>query len=122
MPHGKHGSCLVCYQLSQVIQINIVFVTAFFLSPTMNAQKSHKRKRGKQPIVDRDINSAQAVTHLKITKTNYDGTTFTKCILVSLDSPKKTTSSCAETGGEILVVEYEMDNLSPPPPETTAGN
>jgi len=59
---------------------------------------------------------------MKITKTNNDGTTLTKHILVSLDSPKKTTSSCAETGGEIPVVDYEMDNLSPPPPETTAGN
>jgi len=78
----------------------------------MNAQKSHKRKRGKQPIVDGDINSAQAVTHMKITETNDDGTTFTKRILVSLDSPKKTTSSCAETGGEILVVDYEMDNVT----------
>jgi len=93
-----------------------------FLSPTMNAQKSHKRKRGKQPMVDGDINSAQAVMHMKITKTNNDGTTLTKHILVSLDSPKKTTSSCAETGGEIPVIDYEMDNLSPPPPETTAGN
>jgi len=53
-----------------------VFVTACFLSHTMNAQKSHKQKRGKQPIVDGDINSAQAVTHMKITKTNNDGTTF----------------------------------------------
>ena len=61
----------------------------------MNAQKSHKRKRGKQPIVNGDIHSAQVVTHMKITETNDDGITLTKQVLVSLDSPKKT----AETGG-----------------------
>ena len=111
-------TCALCYQLSQVIQINVFSNLLILLSATMNAQKSHKRKRGKQPIVDGDIHSAQVVTRMKITETNNDGTTFTKWVLVSLDSLKKT----AETGGEVPVVDYGMDNLSPPPPDTTARN
>ena len=84
-----------------------VFETAcFFVSyHNLYAQKSHKQKRGKQPIVDGDINSAQAVMPMKITETNNDGTTLTKCILVSLDSPKKTTSSCAVSK---QVVKYQL--------------
>lgn len=85
----------------------------------MNTNKNHKRKRGHKPMVDGDVSSAQAVTFKTTTETRRDGTTFTKRVLVSLDSQPENVSTAENYPAEDFSYNLERDNNSPPPTERT---
>jgi hypothetical protein len=83
----------------------------------MDSKKSHKRKRGK-PMVDGDITSAHVVTYKTVTETKRDGTSVTKRVAVSLDTPSNV-STTDETPTNDFFNNYEPDNVSPAPVERT---
>jgi hypothetical protein len=84
------------------------------MSTHIQPKKSQKRKRGKQPMVDGEPDSAQVVTHKQITVISDDGTMVKKKVLESLDTPAP--SAAAEPKApEIPPTDHEMDNMSPQP-------
>jgi hypothetical protein len=60
--------------------------TTPFFSTNMS-KKTGKRKRGEHPMIDGNIDSAMVVTPETIFKTKKDGSTVTKQVWVSLDTP-----------------------------------
>src|SRR6202789_1593835 len=58
------------------------------MSTYLQHNKTQKRKRGRKPMVDGELDSARAVTHTKVTVINDDGTVDVKRVLESLDTPK----------------------------------
>lgn len=82
-------------------------------------KKSQKRKRGREPMIDGDIDAAKVVTHTKVSVTNDDGSVSAKQVLESLDDPRKgNNDSKPLEPDEIPQMDYDMDSQSPPPPKT----
>jgi hypothetical protein len=86
----------------------------------MSSKKTHKRKRGNNPMIDGDLSSARFVTFETITETRKDGTMGTKRVMVSLDTPSivSTTSNISTTDeipAEDFSYNHEPENNSPPP-------
>lgn len=86
----------------------------------MNTNRSHKHKRGHKPKVDGDISSAHVVTYKTTTETRRDGTTFTKQVLVSLDSQPENVSTAENNLAEDFSYNLEPDINSPPTQRTYA--
>jgi len=88
----------------------------------MKNNKSHKRKRGKDPLVDGEPESAQAVTYSKVEVTRRDGTTTTRQVLESLDMPpqplppKPLDRVIRELDVSSAHWTHEDTERSPPPP------
>jgi hypothetical protein len=85
-------------------------------------KKSQKRKRGRQPMVDGEIESAKTVTHTKVTVINDDGTISVNQVLESLDNPRKLPPDPKRPErDDIPIMDYDMHNLNniSPPPERT---
>jgi hypothetical protein len=57
------------------------------MSTILKKKSTFRRKRAREPMVDGDVDSAEAVTHTRIAETQYDGTTVFKHIVESLDNP-----------------------------------
>jgi hypothetical protein len=84
------------------------------MSTHIQPKKSQKRKRGKQPLVDGQPDSAQVVTHSKIRVMGDDGTMVMKKILESLDTPTHALSA-EPKDPDMPPIDYEMGNISPQP-------
>lgn len=59
--------------------------------------KNNKRKRGRPAMIDGEVDSATVVTQRTITETNNDGTTITRRVWVSLDTPKEKQTTVEKT-------------------------
>ncbi|KAF8801050.1 hypothetical protein BYT27DRAFT_7216408 [Phlegmacium glaucopus] len=79
--------------------------------------KGHKRKRGRNPMVEGDTDLAKAVTCQTISETQIDGTTVQKWVWVSMDTPKGTLTAI-EKEREVPAIEYEPAHMSPPTERT----
>lgn len=83
------------------------------ISPTMSGSvrnKSHKRKRGKDPLVDGDLEGAEAVTHETVKIIGIDGSSTSKRVLVSLDKP---TVSSQRIEPSINMAGFEFNDHPP---------
>lgn len=56
------------------------------MSTILKKKQSYRRRRAREPMVDGDVDSAEAVTHTRIAESQDDGTTIIKHVLESLDS------------------------------------
>ena len=86
----------------------------FLMSAFTKKNRSHKRKQGKDPLIDGEPESAQAVTHTTVRHTLNDGTTSSERVLVSLDAPSPTVINEDHTQ-DIGNITYDIDDVSPPP-------
>lgn len=77
-------------------------------------KKSYKRKRGKDPLIDGEPDSAQAVTHTTVKVTLNDGTTFSERVLVFLDVFSPSVINKDHTP-DIVEIPYDIDHCSPVP-------
>jgi hypothetical protein len=73
------------------------------MSTVIKKKPGFRRMRPRQPLVEGDVESAEAVTHRRLAETQTDGTTMFKNVLESLDSKASTS-----TPAEML--------MDPPPP------
>ena len=64
-----------------------LFPKRLLMSSFTKKNRSQKRKRGKDPLIDREPDSAQVVTHTTIKVTLNDGSTSSQRVLVPLDAP-----------------------------------
>lgn len=80
----------------------------------MNSRKSHKRKRGNNPILEGDVRLAEAVTPKTITETKNDGSIVTKKVWISLDTPSTNLTAEANAVDMPPALEVEPENMSPP--------
>jgi hypothetical protein len=88
------------------------------MSTYLHPKKTQKRKRGRNPIVDGELDSARAVTHTKVTVINDDGTVDVKRVIESLDTPKPTSipnPKRPEMPDQDYEMDYEIDNMSSAP-------
>jgi hypothetical protein len=95
-----------------------VFYLRLLISTMMSTKKTNKRKRGKGPMLDGDIDSAQAVMPQTISEIKKDGSTVTKRVWVSLDTPNPNLSA-VEDSTEMPAFENEPADMSLAPPEQT---
>jgi hypothetical protein len=86
------------------------------LFPTIMSKKTSKRKRGERPMIDGEIDSAMVVTPETIFKTKKDGSTVTKQVWVSLESPNPNIIA-VENPPEMHAFDEPVD-LSSPLPDT----
>ncbi|KAF8805303.1 hypothetical protein BYT27DRAFT_7224958 [Phlegmacium glaucopus] len=84
----------------------------------MSSHKGHKRKRGKNPMIEGDPDLAQAVTRQTISETHSDGTTVQRRVWVSIDAPTDKVTT-VEKEVEVPTMDYEPAHISPPPTEGT---
>ena len=77
------------------------------------------RKRARQPMVDGDVDSAEAVTHTRVAETQNDGTTIIKHSVESLDSPISSMAGQSQMAGQSFTSYNNFNNdqlpeMSPP--------
>ena len=81
---------------------------------TIKKKQSYRRKKAREPMVDGDIDAAEAVTHTRFAETQDDGTTIIKHIVESLDSkPSLSLAGQSQTHQDNLYNE-PMPDISPP--------
>ena len=90
------------------------------MSTYIKKKTTYRRNRAREPIVDGDLNSAEAVTHTRVAVAQDDGTMIITEVLESLDSkPQVPQVSMAEQRDPIVPrngedLHYEQMNISPP--------
>ena len=84
------------------------------MSSFTKKNRSQKRKRGKDPLIDGEPDSAQVVTHTTVKVTLNDGSTSSHRVLVPLDAPSQTIYT-VDHMQDISDNTYGIDQDSPPP-------
>jgi hypothetical protein len=91
------------------------------MSTYLRVKKSVKRKRGREPLVDGELDSSEAVTHTRMAVTQDDGTVVMKHVLESLDTPPQRLTAepnQVEIPPSVDNANYEqIQDMSPPPIE-----
>jgi hypothetical protein len=70
----------------------------------LTKKPTFRRKRGRKPMVEGDVDSAEAVTLRRYAEIQSDGTTIIKSVLESLDN-----SPSASASGNNMAGRHEMD-------------
>jgi len=90
----------------------------FLICPPMSSftkkNQSQNRKRGKDPLIDREPESAQVVTHTTVKVTLNDRSTSLQRVLVPLDAPSPTVDMMDHMQ-DISDITYGIDRDLPPP-------
>lgn len=76
--------------------------------------RSQKRKRGKDPLIDGEPESAQVVTHTTIKVTLNDGSTSSQRVLVPLDAPSPPMNRVDHIQ-DFSDIAYDFEHESSPP-------
>jgi len=99
------------YRLSHSSQKLIIKMSTY-----IKKKPTYRRKRAREPMVDGDVNSAEAVTHTRIAVPQDDGSMLITEVLESLDStpPVTITEQRQPNAQQDDVHEYEQMNISPP--------
>jgi hypothetical protein len=84
------------------------------MSSFTKKNRSQKRKRGKDPLIDGEPDSAQVVTHTTVKVTLNDGSTSSQRVLVPLDAPSPSIDMMDHMP-DISEISYDIDRDSPPP-------
>jgi hypothetical protein len=84
------------------------------MSSITKKNRSHKRKRGKDPLIDGEPDSAQVVTHTTVKVTLNDGSTSSTRVLVPLDAPSPPITTMDQMQ-DISDITYDIEHESPPP-------
>jgi len=87
------------------------------MSSFTKKNQSQKRKRGKDPLIDREPDSIHVVTHTIIRVTLNNGSTSSQRVLVPLDAPSPTIDMMHHMQ-DISDNTYDIDRDSPPPERT----
>jgi hypothetical protein len=109
-------TCVADYLIHRWTLCSLHFV--LLMSAIMSSHKGHKRKRGKNPMIEGDPDLAQAVTRQTISETRSDGTTVQRRVWVSIDAPTDKATT-VEKEVEVPTMDYEPAHISPPPTEGT---
>jgi hypothetical protein len=87
------------------------------MSTFIKKKATYRHKRAREPMVDGDLDSAEAVTHTRVAETQNDGTTIFKHVTESLD----TTASSSLAGQNTMEgmprnddFNDQMPDVSPP--------
>jgi hypothetical protein len=89
------------------------------MSTFLKKKPTYRRKRAREPMVDGDVDSAEAVTHTRVAETQNDGTTIIKHIVESLDNPSSSSAGHSEMAGQSQMDaptshDNQMPDWSPP--------
>lgn len=76
------------------------------MSTVIKKKQNFRRRRAREPMVDGDVDSAEAVTHTRVAELQEDGTTIIKHVVESLDS-----TPTRSTAGEMQVDPPPFDNI-----------
>jgi hypothetical protein len=110
-PHGKHEAAM-CSSCPNILGLHLL------ISTVMNTRKFNKRKRGKGPMLDGDVTSAQVVTSQTISETRKDGSTVLKRVWVSLDTPHQNLTA-VENPAQMPGFDEEPGDMPSPPTDQT---
>jgi len=91
------------------------------MSTYIKRKQTYRRKRAREPLVDGDVESAEAVTNTRIAVPQDDGTVIYKHVLESLETPRST-GEPKPRDNPLFVDDPNYDqihNMSPPPPSQT---
>jgi hypothetical protein len=91
-----------------------LFLICLPMSSFTKKNRSQKHKRGKDPLIDGEPDSAQVVTHTTIKVTLNDGSTSLERVLVPLDAPSPTINTIDHMQ-DISDNTYDIDHDSPHP-------
>ena len=84
------------------------------MSSFTKKNRSQKRKRGKDPLIDGEPDSALVVTHTTVKVNLNDGSTSSQRVLVPLDAPSPTIDTMDHMQ-DISANTYDNEHDSPPP-------
>ena len=70
--------------------------------------------KAREPMVDGDVNAAEAVTHTQFAETQDDGTTIIKHIVESLDSNPSSSSAGQRQTQQDNLYNEPIHDISPP--------
>lgn len=85
------------------------------MSSYIKKGRNFRRKRAREPMVDGDVDSAEAVTHTRIAEAQDDGSVIFKHVLESLDSPiPKSSVDAIQLEATQAREDFNDYNMSPP--------
>jgi hypothetical protein len=89
------------------------------MATSIKKKPTFRRKKAREPMVDGDIQSAEAVTHTRIAIPQDDGTYVIKQVLESLDTPPSNPrADTSRRATPHLENDYNYDQMDFSPPDT----